>query len=165
MTDGPESNPSLENAPGDSRTRNVERFCNEIIRCLRLDLEVEVFEKGEALTVNFAGPDRPMLLSNAAVLLNSLEYLINKAFRSGRDLEVPSILMDSENYRKHREAELVLLARMASQKVIEQRRPLSLQPMIPRERRIVHLAIASIEGVRSESEGEGENRSVSIYPA
>ncbi len=72
--------------------------------------------------------------------------------------------MDSDRYRQHREAELVLLARMASKKVIEQRRPLTLQPMIPRERRIVHLALATIEGVHSQSDGEGENRSITIYP-
>ena len=165
MADGPKSDPRLERAPREPRVQSVERFCSEIIRCLRLDLDVEVSQKGEILTVNLAGPDRPLLLSNTAALLNSLEYLTNKAFRSGRDTDAPSILMDSENYRQHREAELVLLARMASKKVMEQKRPLTLQPMIPRERRIVHLAIAALEGVRSESVGEGENRSITIHPA
>jgi len=73
--------------------------------------------------------------------------------------------VDSDNYRQHREAELILLAQMASKKVISSRKPLSLQPMIPRERRIVHLALAGIDGVRSESNGEGENRSITIYPS
>jgi spoIIIJ-associated protein len=131
---------------------------------MRLQLRVEVSEAERIIMVNLAGPDRAMLLSNSASLLNSLEYLVNKTFRTGKDERIASILLDSENYRQHREAELRLLAMMASQKVISQRRPLVLQPMTPRERRIVHLALASIEGVRTESNGTGDQRSVTIYP-
>jgi spoIIIJ-associated protein len=54
---------------------------------------------------------------------------------------------------------------MASKKVISLGKPLTLQPMIPRERRIVHLALTDIEGVHSQSDGEGENRSITIYPS
>ena len=54
---------------------------------------------------------------------------------------------------------------MASQKVLSLGKPLSLQPMIPRERRIVHLALAGVEGVRTESKGEGDSRSITIYPS
>ena len=93
-----------------------------------------------------------------------MEYLLNKVFRPGKD-DAPGIVLDSDKYRQHREAELVLLAQMASQKVISLRKPLSLQPMIPRERRIVHLALAGIEGVRTQSDGEGDNRSITIYPS
>ena len=98
-------------------------------------------------------------------LLNSLEYLVNRVFRTGRESKISSIVLDSESYRQHREAELVLLAHMASQKVVSQQKPLSLQPMTPRERRIVHLALAMIQGVRSQSEGDGESRSITIYPS
>jgi spoIIIJ-associated protein len=115
--------------------------------------------------VNLVGPDRPLLLSNTAMLLNSMEYLVNKAFRTGKQAKISSIVLDSEKYRQHREAELTLLAEMAAKKVAAQRRPLSLQPMTPRERRIVHLALANFEGVRSQSDGEGDNRSITIYPS
>jgi spoIIIJ-associated protein len=130
-----------------------------------MDLIVdECKEEGGTIRINFTGPDRPFLLSNSASLLNSMEFLLNKVFRTGVD-DAPGVLLDSDNYRQHREAELVLLAQMASKKVISFRKPLSLQPMIPRERRIVHLALAGIEGVRSQSDGEGDNRSITIYPS
>jgi spoIIIJ-associated protein len=132
---------------------------------MQLEVTVTAQEEDSTLHVNLSGPDRPVLLSGGAAVLNCLEYLVNKSFRTGKDEKIATILMDSDEYRRHREAELVLLARMASQKVMSQRRPLSLQPMTPRERRIVHLALASIEGVRSESEGQGEHRSVTIFPA
>jgi spoIIIJ-associated protein len=143
----------------------VAHFCEDLVRWLRLELTVSVSEADGVVSVNFTGLDRPMLLSNTASLLNSMEYLLNKVFRTGRDSKISSIILDSESYRQHREAELVLLAQMASEKVLSQRKPLSLQPMTPKERRIVHLALAPIEGVRSQSEGDGDSRSITIYPS
>ena len=149
------------------RERSLETilaFCEEVVTLLHLELAVEGKEEEGMIHVNLTGADRSFLLSNSASLLNNLEYLVNKVFRTGKD-EAFGVLLDSDNYRQHREAELVLLAQMASKKVISFRKPLSLQPMIPRERRIVHLALAGIEGVRSQSDGEGDNRSITIYPA
>jgi len=164
VTDDPGSNPRLEESAGEGRAQSVQRFCNMIIDRLHMDLDIDISEQDDIVHVNFSGRDRPLLLSNAAALLNSIEYLANKAFRGPHNPETPGIIMDSDQYRHHREAELVLLAQMASKKVIEQRRPLTLQPMVPRERRIVHLALAGIAGVHSQSDGEGENRSITIYP-
>jgi spoIIIJ-associated protein len=142
----------------------VKGFCNRIMQNLGIDLTGEAWAEAEIIHVNLSGPDRPVLLSNAASVLNSLEYLFNKVFRTGKGERIQSITLDCDQYRQHREAELTLLAKMASEKVIAQRKPLTLQPMIPRERRIVHLVLAEIEGVRSESGGEGDNRSITIYP-
>jgi spoIIIJ-associated protein len=155
-----------QNPKGRERSvQAVTDFCQELIATLHLDLILdECKEEGGIILVNLTGPDRPFLLSNSAALLNSMEFLLNKVFRVGRD-EVPGVMLDSDKYRQHREAELVLLAQMASKKVISFRKPLNLQPMIPRERRIVHLALAGIEGVRTQSDGEGDNRSITIYPS
>jgi spoIIIJ-associated protein len=144
--------------------QSVVEFCREMIACLRMDLILEGREENGTIYVNFTGEDRPLLLSNSASLLNSIEYLLNKIFRSGKD-EAPGVVLDSDRYRQHRETELVLLAQMASKKVISLGKPLGLQPMTPRERRIVHLALAGIEGVRTQSDGEGDNRSITIYPS
>jgi spoIIIJ-associated protein len=139
-------------------------FCRELVACMQLDLELDGKEEEGIIHINLTGAARPALLSNSASLLNNIEYLLNKIFYSGKD-DAHGIVLDSDQYRQHREAELVLLAQMASQKVISLRKPLNLQPMIPRERRIVHLALAGIEGVRTESNGEGDSRSITIYPA
>lgn len=142
----------------------VARFCRELIASLKLTLDVGARAEGQTVQVNLSGSDRSVLLSNTAAVLNAIEYLVNKVFRTGKDEEIATIILDSDNYRQLREAELKLLAQIASQKVLAQRRPLSLQPMTPRERRIVHLALAPIEGVRSQSDGEGDNRNITIYP-
>jgi spoIIIJ-associated protein len=162
---GNPSNPEPNPGQQDSGVESVREFCREAIACMRLELRVEAASCDDAIVVNFSGPDRAVLLSGSAAVLNSLEYLVNKAFRTGKGEPIPSVVLDSDHYRQHREAELVLLARMASEKVRSLGRPLNLQPMNPRERRIVHLALADVNGVRSESEGEGEHRSVTIYPS
>lgn len=162
MAEVPKAHPSPK-----TRERSfqaVAGFCKELVARMRLDLEIDGKEEEGIIHLNLNGADRPALLSNAASLLNNIEYLLNKVFHSGKD-DAHGIVLDSDQYRQHREAELVLLAQMASQKVISLRKPLNLQPMIPRERRIVHLALSGIAGVRSESNGEGENRSITIYPA
>jgi spoIIIJ-associated protein len=164
MEEQPSSLEKEEEVLDPSAREDVAGFCREVVQLMGLDVSVRATEQDRIVSVNLTGPDRPLLLSNAAAVLNSLEFLANKAFLTGRDASIASIVLDSDHYRKHREAELVLLAEMASKKVLKQRRPLSLQPMTPKERRIVHLALATVQGVRSESDGEGENRSVTIYP-
>jgi spoIIIJ-associated protein len=163
VTENPQSLPRHRTC--ERSIQSIADFCNELIAQLKMDLSVEAKEVDGIIHVNCAGADRSYLLSNSASLLNSVEYLLNKIFWAGGKEDAPGITLDSDNYRQHREAELVLLAQMASQKVISLRKPLSLQPMIPRERRIVHLALAGIEGVRTQSSGEGDNRSITIYPS
>jgi len=138
--------------------------CGQILQCLQMDLNVDGQEDADHLIINVSGNDRPYLLSNSASLLNSLEYLLNRIFWRGKDESV-GITLDSDGYREHREAELTLLAQMASQKVLTMKTPLDLQPMSPRERRIIHLALAEIEGVESKSTGEGDDRNITIYPS
>ena len=148
----------------------VVNFCEDLLKRLHLDLTAEVREENGVVGINVSGNDRGILLSNSAALLNNLEYLLNKIFpghpgNHGKDRDdAHGFELDSDDYRKHRKMELVLLARMASQKVLASRKPLTLQPMVPRERKAVHLALAETAGIESRSEGSGENRSITIYP-
>jgi len=143
---------------------SITETCRRMMNSLQMKLTVEGSEDSGNILINLSGEDRPYLLSNSASVLNSIEYLINRIYRGGKN-EGSGIVLDSDGYRQHREAELILLAQMASKKVISLRKPLGLQPMSPRERRIVHLALAEIEGVHTRSSGEGENRSITIFPS
>jgi len=149
------------------KVRSIESVletCQQIVKGLRLNLIVEGKDDEGDIHINITGDDRPFLLSNSASVLNSIEYLINRIFRARRE-EGFGIIIDADGYRQHREAELTLLAQMASQKVLSLQKPLGLQSMTPRERRIVHLALAEMEGVHTKSVGEGDNRSITIFPS
>ena len=149
--------------------KEIVNFCEDILNRLQMDLTTEGRYENNVI-INIAGRDRGYLLANSAAFLNSLEYLINKVFpvtgsKERKEEDARGIELDSDDYRKHRKLELELLAQMASQKASASRKPLTLQPMVPRERKIVHLALAETAGVESRSEGSGENRSITIYPA
>lgn len=120
------------------------------------------FERPEIVVV-FDGPDKEMLLERGAELLLALEYLAVRSLR----LEPPffdRIRFDSGDFRSLRIAELMLSAKVAAQRVRETKQPFRLNPMAPRERRIVHLALKDLQGIRTTSEGIGEERQVVILP-
>ena len=147
----------------------VLNFCEELLSRLDMDLTAEGREENGIIHINITGNGRGSLLSNSAALLNSLEYLLNRIYpgargKSRKEEDSSFIELDSDDYRKHRKLELELLAQMASQKVLALQKSIALQPMVPRERKIVHMALAEIPGVESISEGSGENRSITIYP-
>lgn len=121
------------------------------------------FEKPEVQVV-FTGPDESMLLERGAELLLALEYLAVRSLR----LDPPffdRIRFDAGGYRALRIAELKLAAQVAADRVRETKQPFRLNPMAARERRIVHLALKDLPGIRTSSEGVGEERQVVILPA
>ncbi len=121
------------------------------------------FEKPEVVVV-FDGPDQSVLLERGAEVLLALEYLAVRSLR----LDPPffdRIRFDSGDYRAMRITELMMSARVAADRVRETKQPFRLNPMAARERRIVHLALKDLPGIRTSSEGIGEERQVVILPA
>jgi spoIIIJ-associated protein len=121
------------------------------------------WEKPE-IFVDFSGPDSSLLLDRGAELLRALELLAFEILRlpSG---EHEKISFDCRNQRAARLQELRMAASVAAQKVRETGTPYQFAPMSSRERRILHLALRDQTDLRTESNGEGFNRSVVLYPA
>jgi spoIIIJ-associated protein len=112
--------------------------------------------------VDFSGPDADLLLEKNATLLNAIEYVVLKAIRLDEDRR---IAFDCQGWRPTRIEELQLMAKVAAERVIDTGDPFTLNPMNPRERRIVHLALRDQPKVRTQSEGFGPERKVVILPA
>jgi spoIIIJ-associated protein len=107
------------------------------------------------------GDDLGLLIGRRGETLASLQYLLN--LMVGRKLsEHATFTVDVEGYRRRREKQLDSLARRMADQVRRTRRPVTLEPMPPNERRIVHLTLAEDRDVETSSTGEGENRKVSI---
>ncbi len=143
---------------------SVVDFINRILELSDLELEAAVEPVGEAIKVQVRGEDRALLLGHNAELLDALEYLGNRMFAHAVG-EDKHLIFDSGSYRAQREKELRLMAEKAAEKVRASRIPFTFDPMTPNERRIIHLALSEDTSVRSESQGNGENRKVTIYPA
>jgi spoIIIJ-associated protein len=121
------------------------------------------FESPEVI-VDFSGPDSDLLLQANAELLNALEYVVLRALRLEEDL-FGKIAFDCQDWRRLRVEELKLMARVAAEGVAETGTPRALDPMSPRERRIIHLALKDQPAVRTVSEGFATERRVIIHPA
>jgi spoIIIJ-associated protein len=142
----------------------VVEFINSILSKCALNLKASAEQSGDESKIQIRGADVSLLLGHSAEMLDALEYLGNRLLTklSGEEAR---LVFDSNNYRALREKELQMMAEKAAERVRHSRIPFSFDPMTPNERRIVHLALAEDSTVKTESQGSGENRKVTIYPA
>jgi spoIIIJ-associated protein len=121
------------------------------------------WEKPEVF-VDFSGPDSTLLLDRGGELLRALELLALEILHLP-SAEHDKISFDCKNQRSIRFQELRMAASVAAEKVRQTGTPFHFAPMSSRERRIVHLALRDQSDLRTESDGEGFNRCVVLYPA
>jgi len=151
----------------------LRNFLENIVRVSGLELKVNVRavpEDGSAaegdpeVLADLDGRDKEILLERGADALKAFEHIAFKALRLEPAYH-EKIHIDSGGYRALRFEELKMTARVAAERVQQTKQPFRLNPMSSRERRIVHLAVKDIAGVRTESVGMGEDRQVVIHPA
>jgi spoIIIJ-associated protein len=118
--------------------------------------EVEVY-------ADLDGRDREILMARGGEVLKALEHLAFRALGLEPNFH-EKIHIDCGGYRALRFEELRMTARVAAERVQTTRQPFRLNPMSSRERRIVHLALKDMPGVRTESIGTGDERQVVIHP-
>lgn len=150
----------------------LRQFLEEIVRVSGLELKVKVSAveaasdaSGEAeVMADLDGRDKEILLERNGEVLKAIEHLAFRALRLEPTYH-EKIHLDSGGYRALRFEELRMTARVAAERVQSSHQPFRLNPMSSRERRIVHLALKEMPGVRTESVGMGEERQVVIHPA
>jgi len=150
----------------------LRRFLEEIVRVSGLDLKIVVRTvelsaadaSGDAEVIaDLDGRDKEILLERNGEVLKAFEHLAFRALRLEPTYH-EKIHLDSGGYRALRFEELRMTARVAAERVQSSHQPFRLNPMSSRERRIVHLALKEMPGVRTESVGMGEERQVVIHP-
>ena len=120
------------------------------------------WEKPEIL-VDFSGPDSTLLLDRGGELLRALELLALEMLHLSSG-EHEKVCFDCQNRRSMRIQELRAAATVAAEKVRKTGAPYTFSPMSSRERRIVHLALRDEADLHTESEGEGAQRRLIVYP-
>lgn len=141
----------------------VKGFLNDIFNAM--DLEVEIIvnksEDEKNIDVELKGNEMGVLIGKRGQTLDSLQYLTNLAV--GKQVnEFVKVKIDTENYRKRRRDTLENLAKNIAYKVKRTKRPVSLEPMNPFERRVIHSALQSDRYVSTHSEGEEPFRYVVV---
>lgn len=143
----------------------VEHFVKELVDKSSLDLRAEVTEpEPDNIEVSFQGFDLPLLLGHNAELLDALQYIARRAF-AGAVASGIQIDFDANGYRDARKEELQLMAQKAAERVKTSKVPFVFDPMSAQDRRAIHTALVDIDGIRTESEGDGQMRRVKVLPA
>ena len=122
---------------------------------------VDYDEENRTMNIVFDGEDMGLLIGKRGQTLDSLQYIISLVVNKESDSYI-RIKVDTENYRERRKATLENLAKNLAYKVKRTRRPVSLEPMNPYERRIIHAAVQNDKYVTTRSEGEEPFRHVVI---
>lgn len=112
--------------------------------------------------IKISGDDAGALIGRKGETMEALSYLTGLAANRSDD-SFEKISVDVADYRQKREKDLEASAKKAAAKVLKTGRPFGFEPMNPYDRRIIHAVISGIEGVKSESKGEGSSRRVMVY--
>lgn len=124
--------------------------------------ELNAVKTENGYTIEISGEDVGALIGRKGETMEALSYLTSLAANRSDD-SFEKITVDVANYRQKREKDLMSAAKKAANKVLKSGRPYGFEPMNPYDRRIIHMVIGEIEGVNSESKGEGSSRRVIVY--
>lgn len=165
-----EDEPKVEVESDDGEALEISKSTiNELLEKMGIVAEVSAFwgDKDEKsrirpLHIDITGSDLSILIGRRGETLTALQYISRLIV--GKELRRPvAIVIDVEGYRSRRERQLRQLARRMAHQTIERGRSMSLEPMPPNERRIVHIELRDHPEVYTESVGEGDRRKVTIF--
>lgn len=141
----------------------AEKFLEDVFKAMELPADITIDYKKDTgnLDIDFSGEDMGILIGKRGQTLDSLQYLTSLVVNKGQEHYV-RVKLDTENYRNRRKDTLENLARNIAYKVRKTRRPVSLEPMNPYERRIIHSALQSNKYVETYSEGSEPYRHVVV---
>ena len=138
-------------------------FLKELFRVMEEEIEIDTdfnYQDNE-LGISLSGGDMGVLIGKRGQTLDSLQYLVSLVVNKHRDVYI-RVKLDTENYRERREQKLKSLARNIAQRVKKSRKSVSLEPMNPYERRIIHSALQRDPYVTTYSEGEDPYRHIVV---
>ena len=141
----------------------VEEFLADVFAAMQIDAKIEITENKEENTMNvdLSGEDMGVLIGKRGQTLDSLQYLVSLVVNKESE-EYIHVKVDTENYRQRRKETLENLAKNIAYKVKRTKRSVSLEPMNPYERRIIHSALQNDKYVTTHSEGEEPFRRVVV---
>jgi spoIIIJ-associated protein len=159
---------AARNSEDEARAEGARDFVEEMLTKMGMDVLVDLVEPepddppGE-IRIEIEGRDSGRIIGKKGQVLAAIQHIVNRTVnRPGMDRR--HIVVDAEGYRQRREDTLATMAQKLGKKALDEGKIITFEPMSPRDRRIVHLALAKFPGVVTKSDGEGEGRRVQIIP-
>lgn len=138
-------------------------FLDKMFAAMNMEVKstIDYNEESRTMNIDFSGEEMGILIGKRGQTLDSLQYLVSLVVNKESDYYI-KVKVDTEDYRERRKATLENLAKNLSYKVKRTRRPVTLEPMNPYERRIIHSALQNDRYVETHSEGDEPYRKVVI---
>ncbi len=158
----------IDEAALDAQTQKALAFVRTLVEKMQMNVEVNLApDDGEGtpdeIRIEIEGPDAGRIIGKKGNVLDAIQYLAARAVvRPGAARR--HVMVDAEGYRARHEDQLSQMAKRLAQRVADEGKVITFDPMSARERRIVHMALRDIKGVRTESMGEEPQRRVQIIP-
>ncbi len=150
------------------RAESARDFVDDMLAKMGMDVAVDLVEPeptdppGE-IRIEIEGRDSGRIIGKKGQVLSAIQHIVNRVVNKP-GLDRRHVVVDAEGYRQRREDTLATMAQRLGKKALEEGKIITFEPMNPRDRRIVHLALAKFPGVVTKSDGEGEGRRVQIIP-
>lgn len=169
MSEQAQTNESTEaQNPADPQTARALGFVRTLLKHMQMDAEVALAPddgegEGDEIRLEIEGPDAGRVIGKRGAVLEAIQYLTTRvAHRPGEERR--HVAVDAEGYRARHEDQLAEMAQKLAKRVAAEGKVITFDPMNARDRRIVHMAVKDLPGVRTESQGEGPDRRVQIIP-
>ena len=144
-----------------NKNSTVQRFMKDIFSVMDLNVEIDLKEEDNDIYVDLKGENMGILIGRRGETLDALQYIVNIVANKEND-DYKKVIIDIENYRKKREETLVRLANKVAERVVRLRKSVTLEPMSPYERRIIHSSLQQNRKILTYSVGDEPNRKVVI---
>lgn len=145
--------------------QKLSEILDNLLGLLLLEGSYEIEEKEEGFFVSIDTPDAGRLIGFRGETLSSLQLIVNQMVskkNKSPELEFKRVVLDVSGWRKQKEEELSKLAKEWGQQVLESKKEMELEPMSSWQRRVVHMVVSEMEGLETESVGEGKDRHIVI---
>lgn len=152
-----------DTAPGTGGVEKPIKMIEDILDIMGISALVEAKDEEDCVLVEVWGEDIAILIGKGGYTLDALQYLVNIGCRRTGAVD-KKIVVDIEGYRKRRRARIERQAEEMASTAKSIKKSVEMPPMSATERKMVHVALRDVEGVRTESDGEGNERRVIIYP-
>jgi len=147
----------------DTPAKKAQDFLEDIFSKMGIAPEMELTEEDDTLSIKIKGKDIGIIIGRRGETLDSLQYLTSLVANKN-DGKYKRVIIDVENYRQKREETLIKLANRLADRVVKYKKSVTLEPMNPYERRIIHSTLQNHKSVETYSVGEEPNRKVVIAP-
>ncbi len=145
----------------ESRGEKAKDFLLNVFNMMKINADIDMKEDEDSILLDIKGNDMGVIIGRRGETLDSLQYL--SSLVANKDSEnYKRVVVDIENYRMKREETLINLANRLAEKVVKYKKNVTLEPMNPYERRVIHSALQNNRFVETYSTGDEPNRKVVI---